>query len=199
MNKDFLTAIAERRSHYSIGNNPVTEDQRIINILEEASLHAPSAYNSQSTRVVLLLGDHHKKLWTILTDVMRTRLAPDKFPRTENKIKGFMAGYGTVLFFEDLDVVNNLIEKFPSYAENFSEWSLQGAGIMEYIVWTALEAEGYGASLQHYNQLIEDAVAKEWGLPSSWRLNAQMPFGNIIEKPSEKTHLPLEGRLKIFK
>jgi predicted oxidoreductase (fatty acid repression mutant protein) len=199
MSKDFLTAVAERRSHYSIGNNAVTKDEKIIELLEHASLHAPSAYNAQSTRVVLLLGKHHEKLWTILTDIMRAKLAPEKFPRTENKIKGFMAGYGTVLFFEDQEVVEDLIQKFPSYADNFKEWSLQGAGIMEYIVWTALESEGYGASLQHYNELIEKETAKEWGFPSSWRLNAQMPFGNITEKPSEKSFLPLEGRLKIFR
>ena len=199
MKKDLLTAVEERRSHYAIGNETLTSDQRIIEILEHANLHSPSAYNSQSTRTVLLLGDHHKKLWTILMEVMRARLSEEKFPRTEKKINSFMAGYGTVLFFEDLDVVQNLVDKFPTYADNFKEWSLQGAGILEYIVWTALEAEGYGASLQHYNELIGEAVAKEWELPTSWRLNAQMPFGNITDRPIEKSFQPLEGRLKIFK
>lgn len=199
MKKDLLTAVEERRSHYAIGNEALTSDQRIIEILEHANLHSPSAYNSQSTRTVLLLGDHHKKLWTILMEVMRARLSEEKFPRTEKKINSFMAGYGTVLFFEDLDVVQNLVDKFPTYADNFKEWSLQGAGILEYIVWTALEAEGYGASLQHYNELIGEAVAKEWDLPTSWRLNAQMPFGNITDRPIEKSFQPLEGRLKIFK
>lgn len=199
MKKDLLTAVEERRSHYAIGNEALTSDQRIIEILEHANLHSPSAYNSQSTRTVLLLGDHHKKLWTILMEVMRARLSEEKFPRTEKKINSFMAGYGTVLFFEDLDVIQNLVDKFPTYADNFKEWSLQGAGILEYIVWTTLEAEGYGASLQHYNELIGEAVAKEWDLPTSWRLNAQMPFGNITDRPTEKSFQPLEGRLKIFK
>jgi predicted oxidoreductase (fatty acid repression mutant protein) len=199
MAKDFLTAVAERRSHYAIGNKAVTSDERIIDVLEQAVLHAPSAYNSQSTRVVLLLGKHHERLWTILMDIMRAKLSAEKFPRTEQKIKGFMAGYGTVLFFEDTDVVQGLVEKFPTYADNFRNWSLQGAGIMEYIVWTALEAEGYGASLQHYNELIADAVAKEWDLPVSWRLDAQMPFGNIETKPEEKSFQPVDTRLKIFK
>ncbi len=199
MSKDFLTAVAERRSHYAIGGEAVTSDEKIIEVLEQASLHAPSSYNSQSTRVVLLLGEHHKKLWTILMDVMREKLSAEKFPRTEKKISGFMAGYGTVLFFEDVDVVEDLVEKFPTYADNFREWSLQGAAIMEYIVWTALEAEGYGASLQHYNELIAEAVAKEWNLPASWRMNAQMPFGNITDDPTPKTFKPLDDRLKIFK
>lgn len=199
MVKDLFTAIAERRSHYSIGNEAVTSDERIIKILEQASLHSPSAYNSQSSRAVLLLGEHHKKLWNILMDVMRKRLTAEGFPRTEKKINSFMAGYGTILFFEDLQVVDSLVKKFPTYADNFKEWSLQGVAILEYIIWTALEAEGYGASLQHYNELISDAVIKEWNLPLSWRLNAQMPFGNIVESPPEKSFLPLGGRLKVFK
>lgn len=199
MNKNFLDAVANRRSHYVIGNSPVTDDKKIIEILEQASLHAPSSYNSQSTRVILLLGEHHEKLWDILIEAMRKKLSEDRFPRTEKKINTFKAGYGTVLFFEDIAVVDDLIESFPSYADNFRDWSLQGAGIMEFIVWTALETEGYGASLQHYNELIGDAVAKEWNLPSSWRINAQMPFGNILEDPPAKSFKPLEDRLLIFK
>lgn len=198
MTKDLYSAIAERRSHYAIGGQALTSDEKIIKVLEQASLHSPSAYNSQSSRVVLLLGEHHKKVWKILMDVMRERLSAERFPRTEKKINSFMAAYGTVLFFEDLDVVEKLVKKFPTYGENFKEWSLQGVGILEYIVWMTLEAEGYGASLQHYNELINDLVIEEWNLPASWKLNAQMPFGNILEAPPEKTFLPLDGRLKIF-
>ena len=199
MSKEFLQAVAERRSHYALGNSPVLSDERLAEILEQASLHAPSAYNAQSSRVVLLLGKHHEKLWDILMEVMREKLSPEKFPRTESKINGFKAAYGTILFFEDEAIINDLIEKFPSYAKNFKEWSLQGAGIMEYIVWTALDAEGYGASLQHYNELISKQIAQEWGFPDNWMLNAQMPFGNILEEPMAKTFKPLEDRLKIFK
>ncbi len=198
MTKDLYSAIAERRSHYAIGGQALTSDEKIIKVLEQASLHSPSAYNSQSSRVVLLLGEHHKKVWKILMDVMRERLSAERFPRTEKKINSFMAAYGTVLFFEDLDVVEKLVKKFPTYGENFKEWSLQGVGILEYIVWMTLEAEGYGASLQHYNELINDLVIEEWDLPASWKLNAQMPFGNILEAPPEKTFLPLDARLKIF-
>ena len=59
--------------------------------------------------------------------------------------------------------------------------------------------EGYGASLQHYNELIESQVKEEWSLPSNWKLIAQMPFGNPIAQPDEKQYQPLEDRIKIFK
>ena len=61
-----------------------------------------------------------------------------------------------------------------------------------------LEDAGLGASLQHYNPLIDEAVAREWKLPASWKLTAQMPFGSPECKPDEKTFLPLDGRLKMF-
>ena len=34
-----------------------------------------------------------------------------------------------------------------------------------------------GASLQHYNPLIDNEVREHWGLPGQWQLIAQMPFG----------------------
>ena len=69
----------------------------------------------------------------------------------------------------------------------------------QFVIWTALENEGFGVSLQHYNELISDTVAKEWNIPSHWSLNAQMPFGKPTSPPGEKTYLPLEDRIKLFK
>ena len=54
------------------------------------------------------------------------------------------------------------------------------------VVWTGLEAEGLGASLQHYNPLIDDEVKQEWNVPANWKLIAQMPFGNPTAAPGEK-------------
>ena len=72
-------------------------------------------------------------------------------------------------------------------------------GILQFVVWTALEAEGLGATLQHYNELIASQVASTWGLPESWTLIAQMPFGKPTAPAGEKTFQPIEGeRLKVF-
>lgn len=56
----------------------------------------------------------------------------------------------------------------------------------QFVIWTALEIEGFGASLQHYDELIETDVKKEWSVPENWKLIAQMPFGKPTEKPGEK-------------
>lgn len=52
--------------------------------------------------------------------------------------------------------------------------------------------EGAGASLQHYNPLIDDAVAAEWKLPASWKLISQMPVGSREAPAGEKTFEPIE-------
>jgi predicted oxidoreductase (fatty acid repression mutant protein) len=69
----------------------------------------------------------------------------------------------------------------------------------QYVVWTSLEIEGLGASLQHYNPLIDADVRKEWNIPDSWNLVAQMPFGKIVAPAGEKEFQPLEERIKVFK
>ena len=68
----------------------------------------------------------------------------------------------------------------------------------QYLVWLALESEGFGANLQHYSPLIDEGVAKTWNLPSSWKLDAQLVFGTPTAEAKEKTFQPLEGRFKVF-
>lgn len=65
-------------------------------------------------------------------------------------------------------------------------------------MWVALEAEGFGANLQHYSPLIDNKVQAQWGIPASWKLDAQLVFGTPVSDPAEKTFAPLEDRLKIF-
>ncbi|GIP37005.1 hypothetical protein J31TS4_02850 [Paenibacillus sp. J31TS4] len=95
--------------------------------------------------------------------------------------------------------LQGLQEQFPSYKDNFPVWSQQSNGMLQFVVWTSLELEGLGASLQHYNPLIDEKVAAEWNLPESWKLIAQMPFGKPTAEPGEKEFKPLHSRLQIFK
>lgn len=198
MDKNFLEAVEKRRSYYSISKDFVISDEEIRKIIEHAVLHTPSAFNSQSTRIVLLLGSEHDKLWNMTKHILRAIVPGDQFAQTEEKINSFRNGYGTILYYEDTNVVNGLMESYPLYADNFPIWSHQTAGMHQFVIWTALENEGFGVSLQHYNELISDTVAKEWNIPSHWSLNAQMPFGKPTLPPGEKTYLPLEDRIKIY-
>lgn len=199
MKKDFYSAVADRRTFYAISKEPVTTDEVIKEVIEHAVKNTPSAFNSQSARVVLLLEKHHDKLWDITKEALRKIVPADKFASTEDKINSFRNGYGTVLFFEDNSLIESLQKQFATYKDNFPIWSQQSNGMHQYVIWTALEIEGFGVSLQHYNELIEADVKKEWNIPTNWKLIAQMPFGKPITQPDEKEFQPLEDRIKIFK
>ena len=83
--------------------------------------------------------------------------------------------------------------------ENFPGWSLQTSAMHQLAIWVMLEDVGFGASLQHYNPLIDEEVRRAWDLPEHWHLIAEMPFGLPVGKPGEKEFQPLEERVRIFK
>lgn len=200
MEKTFKEAFMHRRSYYSITNQSPIDNSVIQDILETAIAHTPSPFNSQSARVVLLLGEHHKRLWSIVKRTLQKRLSTEAFRQTEEKIENcFASGYGTVLFFEDQSVVKGLQTKFPPYSERFPEWSLQSSGMLQLAVWAMLEDVGFGASLQHYNPIIDKEVHETFNLDWNWTLIAQMPFGVPLQKPDPKSFLPMADRLKVFK
>lgn len=199
MNKNFYEAIKERRSIYAISKESPISDERIKEIVEDIVKHVPSAFNSQTTRAVVLLGESHDKLWNITMEALRKIVPENDFVSTEAKINSFKGGYGTVLFFEDFAVVESVQNQFELYKDNFPVWAVQTSGMMQFSVWTAFATEGLGASLQHYTELIDAEVKKEFNIPNNWRMMAQMPFGKIVAGAGEKEFSPIENRVKIIK
>jgi len=170
-----------RRSVYALGKNLPISEQEVIEIIDNAVKYSPSAFNSNTAHAVVLLGDNHQKLWNITYAELAKLLPTDEAKvTTKGKIDNFAAAYGTILFFEDHNVVKGLQEQFPSYADNFPLWSEQSTGIASFAVWNALAEAGVGANIQHYNPLIDEKVANEWNIPSNLVLRAQMPFGEIV-------------------
>ena len=194
---ELYAAMRHRRTRYDLSDASPISNQRIQEILVDAITYTPSAFHSQSSRAVLLFGGRHRKLWEIVADTLQAIVPADRFPNTKAKIQSFADGYGTILFFEDMDVIHEMQNNVPLYAENFPVWSNQSAGMLQFAVWTALSQEGLGASLQHYNPLIDKAVAEEFDVPPGWKLLAQMPFGSPSGQASPITYRPIEGRLVI--
>ena len=199
MDKDLRSSIQDRRSYYAIGKSKNVSDDEIIEIIKHGLSHTPTAFNSQTGRILLLLGEEHDKLWDITKEILKTVVPADNFAPTEEKINSFKNGYGTVLYFEDQETVRNLEQQFPLYAANFAGWSLQASGMLQYGIWMMLENAGLGANLQHYNPLIDEKVKSTWNIPEQWKLIGEMPFGGITGEPKNKTFLPIEDRLKISK
>ena len=197
--KTFENALKERRSFYAIGKEPVINDTEIQSIIADAVKYTPSAFNSQSSRVIVLFGAQHDTLWDMTKETLRPLVPADKFAATEEKVNGFKNGSGTVLYFEDQDTVAGLQKAYPLYKDNFPIWSLESSGMLQSNVWMMLEAAGFGANLQHYNPLIDEKVREKWNVPAGWKLLAEMPFGKPLGEPDEKTFLPVEDRIRIYK
>ena len=201
MTKNLRDAIKDRRSYYQLQNSSPVSDEEIKSIVEHVLLYAPSAFNSQTARLVVLLGENHTKLWEITKEELKkVSKSEEAFKATETKVdSAFASGYGTILFFEEQTTVNNLQAQFPSLPGKFALWSEHSSAIVQNLIWLGLQSVGLGASLQHYNPLIDQAVRKEWNINPDWLLIAQMPFGTPAGEPGEKTHAPLEERLIVIK
>ena len=186
-----------RRSVYALGKNLPISEQEVLEIIDNAVKYSPSAFNSQTAHAVVLLGENHQKLWDITFGELEKFLPNEEAKAaTKGKIDSFVAAYGTILFFEDHDVVKGLQEQFPAYADNFPIWSEQSTGIASFAVWNALAEAGVGANIQHYNPIIDEKVAAEWDIPANLVLRAQMPFG---EKLQEAAPIERTSRVRVVK
>lgn len=194
----FTDTLKNRRSIYHLGRNVSLSNEELTALIKEAIKESPTAFNAQSTRAVILFEDAHEKLWKITEEALRPLTPAEAFPNTQNKLASFKNGYGTVLFFKDTDVVKGLQEQFELYADNFPDWSEQSNGIATANTWVALVDKGLGANLQHYNPVIDEAVAKEWNIPSNWKLRSQLVFGSPETPAGEKEYMNDADRFRVF-
>jgi len=194
----FIELIKNRRSIYAIGNNLNQSNDEIEKLIQEAIRHIPSAFNSQSSPAVILFGQSHHKFWDTVLEVLKSIVPAEAISGTEQKIQSFAAGAGTVLFYEDQNVVKGLQEQFAAYADNFPIWSEHSTAIAQFAVWNILTEQGIGASLQHYNPIIDEKINVLFNIPSEWKLRAQLVFGSIEAKAGEKTFIDDESRFKTF-
>lgn len=98
----------------------------------------PSAFNSQTFSILILLREEHTRFWNITRAQLKKIVPADKFQATSDKLDGFACAAGLVLFFEDQKVVKGLRQQFATYAENFPVWSEHSTGIAQYAAWLAL-------------------------------------------------------------
>ena len=199
MTSTAINLFTKRRTQYALGKQLPISEAQVEALILEAVRQAPSSFNSQSSRVVVLFGAQHEKLWNITREVLRPMVPADAFVKTDAKMDSFAAGAGSVLFFEDEDVIKKLQADFALYADKFPMFSEHSAGMAQYAVWTALADANIGASLQHYSPVIDEQVATTWNIPASWKLRAQMPFGSNEAPFGEKTFIADDLRFKVYR
>jgi len=94
--------VKSRRTYYALKPESPVSDSVVETIVKDAVLHVPSSFNTQTTRVVLLLKEEHKKLWNYAIKIMEGLVAAGKLTKemfennTKPKLEGFRNGYGTV-------------------------------------------------------------------------------------------------------
>ena len=186
---NFLDLQKQRRSIYALGKTVDLSKAELVALIQNAIKQAPSAFNSQTSRALVLFGQDSQDFWNKIAYSELEKVTPaEAFAGTKAKLESFAAGVGTILLFEDQAVVRNLEENFPLYAENFQPWSEQAHGIALYA----------GMSVQHYNPLVDAQVAEKYDLPANWKLRAQIPFGSIEASAGEKEFMADQERFKVF-
>ncbi|MFY9190745.1 MAG: nitroreductase family protein [Lawsonella sp.] len=190
--EQFLQTLKDRRSRYAINDNLPISREEVEDLVAEIVEHTPDAYNMKSARVVIVWGEKNQTLWDAIYEAFDGKV-------DRSKIDGFAAGDGTILYFYDESIIEGMQEQFPSYAGNFPIWSQHANGMLQSNVWSALASLKVGASLQHYNPVIDNSVRELFGLPEEWKLVAQMPVGGIVEEPAPKDAEEVRGNRLIIR
>lgn len=102
MSKDFYSAILNRRSFYAISKKSPISDNKIEEVIGHAIKHTPSAFNSQSSKVVLLFGEQHDKLWDIVMETLRQKVPANKLILSSSLLEsiGTSETFATVAKFQ---------------------------------------------------------------------------------------------------
>ncbi|KAH6691681.1 nitroreductase [Plectosphaerella plurivora] len=174
---ELLHLVRTRRTHYRLTKSSPFHHDSIEHVIKGALVYTPSSFNSQSTRVIVLFGAHHDRFWDVATAILKSKMPSNRWEPTSQKMAMFKDATGTILFFEDQDVSDAMVQ---------------------YTIWLALDAEGLGVNLQHYNLKVDAKVMDEWNFPAGWKLNDQMVFGGKTGTLPEKDFVPLEERCKVF-
>ncbi|KAL4399046.1 type II nitroreductase [Malassezia pachydermatis] len=198
--KSFLQVVKNRRTIYALSKKTILPDAQIVQLIQQAVREAPSAFNVQSSRIVVLFGNQHDNYWgEIVPAALRAAAGEKAVAASKDKLAGFKAGTGTILFFEDQNLIKGQQEAFPQYAAGFPVWSNHHTGMAQVYTWNLLEAEGYGANLQHYGNLTADTLKKVYNLPESYLLHAEMVFGYPEQPAGDKPYLPDDERVIVAK
>lgn len=192
MDMSFREALVKRRSVYALNKVLPVSETEIIKAIEETVALIPDAFDSKSQRVIVVLGDKQDELWDTIFAAFNGQVAKDK---TDT----YKAAAGTILYFIDENVTKGLISTFPMYAEGFPVWAEHANGMLQLSIWTVLAELGVGATLQHYNPTIDEAIKRMFDVPSNYKLVAQMPFGGIVSAPIAKGTEDISKRVTIVR
>ena len=190
--------VKNRRSQYAIGNNTDLTNEEIAERITQIVRDVPTASNSQTTRIAIVVGEENVKLWDHILDVQKDVMPEEMWGMMSGVMEGAKGGVGTILFFEDLDAV----EKMPTSPARVEVYKQNNNANAQYATWLALTDLGLGGSLQHmnvgYEQGFDKSVKELLGLPERWEMQAQMPFGSIEGENEPKEYIADSERVVVI-
>ncbi|MDU5129770.1 nitroreductase family protein [Atopobium minutum] len=172
-------ALEKRRSVYALTKELPISDEEAVALVKRVVELTPDAFNMKSAYALVVMGEKQNELWDAVYDAFGGKVACEK-------IDGFKAGAGTVLFYINQNTVKAMQADFTPYAANFPIWANQANGMLQSNIWAAFAEKGVGANLQHYNPVIDDKLAELFDVPQGYTLVAQMVFGGIAAVPDDK-------------
>lgn len=70
MKTSILDSLKTRHTNYTLSKESRLTNDEIVELVKEATYLVPSAFNSQSQRVVVVFGQEHDKVWNITERVL---------------------------------------------------------------------------------------------------------------------------------
>ena len=89
----FLEAVQQRRSVYGLTDSSPIPDEKIVEIVKTAVTHAPSSFNVQSGRAVVVFGEVHRKVIDIAVEVFR-----ENVPSKADWVASYRPAHGCVCY-----------------------------------------------------------------------------------------------------
>ena len=177
----YQALMRDRRSIRRLAPGPFPDRTR-QRLLEAVSL-TPAAFNLPPWHVVLV-HERRDALWSEVEAGFREHLSEDRLERYLDRLEGFRAGVAVALVFADQRVDRALREEKGVSEQTAIEFVQQALGMVQLALWLGITAEGLASSLQHWDDLIGERMARFCGLaPNDFRLAATMPIGYAAEEP----------------
>ena len=96
-----IDVLQKRRTYYNLNKTLPVSKSEVKKVIEEITELVPDAFNMKSARVIVVADNKQDELWDRIYDTFE-----GKVPR--DKIDGFKAAAGTILYFYDTEVVTAL-------------------------------------------------------------------------------------------
>ncbi|WP_025755095.1 nitroreductase family protein [Mycoplasmopsis cricetuli] len=189
----FLDIIKKRRSNFDLNNDISISEQKLIEDLKTILKESPTSFHGQSTKIIVLLNDKSIHFWNQVKN-----LIPDKI--NNKKFSGFLKAKGTILFFIDKNILQNISQKTSIVYEQIYQFAIQDSAFLQANIWNYFIEKNIGANLQHYNfPEIDQMIISKYKISSNWSYIAQMPFGGIEIPAKSIEKNDVNTRIKVIK